>query len=143
MPIGNSRPLLGIAGHRVLSLLTPGLLAMWKRGHESTFSFHPTSALAYEPHTRWLEARRQELLPTRYVHVVFTLPHQLARLLQTPLRRPPSTYRRRALSLPIHQAPGFEPSLADYNRTKPDYPPARCITDCPSLFHHSNTIEFA
>src|SRR3984893_17079241 len=29
---------------------------------------------------RWLQARRQELLPTRYVHVVFTLPHQLAPL---------------------------------------------------------------
>ena len=29
---------------------------------------------------RWLEKRRQELLPTRYVHVVFTLPRQLAPL---------------------------------------------------------------
>lgn len=29
---------------------------------------------------RWLEARCAELLPTRYVHVVFTLPHQLAPL---------------------------------------------------------------
>jgi len=29
---------------------------------------------------RWLEARRRELLPTRYAHVVFTLPHQLAPL---------------------------------------------------------------
>src|SRR5260370_12299295 len=29
---------------------------------------------------RWLEARRRELLPTRYVHVVFTLPGQLAGL---------------------------------------------------------------
>lgn len=29
---------------------------------------------------RWLAARRRELLPTRYVHVVFTLPHQLAPL---------------------------------------------------------------
>src|ERR1019366_111689 len=29
---------------------------------------------------RWLTARRQELLPTRYVHVVFTLPHELAPL---------------------------------------------------------------
>ena len=29
---------------------------------------------------RWLEAREKELLPTRYVHVVFTLPHQLAPL---------------------------------------------------------------
>jgi hypothetical protein len=29
---------------------------------------------------RWLEARRTELLPTRYVHVVFTLPHEFAPL---------------------------------------------------------------
>src|SRR5512140_2112941 len=29
---------------------------------------------------RWLVARRQELLPTRYVHVVFTLPQLLAPL---------------------------------------------------------------
>jgi len=29
---------------------------------------------------RWLAARRQELLPTRYVHVVFTLPQRLAPL---------------------------------------------------------------
>jgi hypothetical protein len=29
---------------------------------------------------RWLEARRRELLPVRYVHVVFTLPHELAPL---------------------------------------------------------------
>jgi hypothetical protein len=29
---------------------------------------------------RWLEARAKELLPTAYVHVVFTLPHELAPL---------------------------------------------------------------
>jgi hypothetical protein len=29
---------------------------------------------------RWLQARQHELLPTRYVHVVFTLPHELAPL---------------------------------------------------------------
>jgi hypothetical protein len=29
---------------------------------------------------RWLEARSRDLLPTRYVHVVFTLPHQLGPL---------------------------------------------------------------
>lgn len=29
---------------------------------------------------RWIEARQRDLLPTRYVHVVFTLPHQLAPL---------------------------------------------------------------
>ena len=29
---------------------------------------------------RWLQAREQELLPTRYVHLVFTLPSELAPL---------------------------------------------------------------
>jgi hypothetical protein len=29
---------------------------------------------------RWIQARRRELLPSPYVHVVFTLPHQLASL---------------------------------------------------------------
>jgi hypothetical protein len=29
---------------------------------------------------RWLQARQRELLPTRYVHAVFTLPHELAPL---------------------------------------------------------------
>jgi len=29
---------------------------------------------------RWLQARSRDLLPTRYVHIVFTLPHQLAPL---------------------------------------------------------------
>jgi hypothetical protein len=29
---------------------------------------------------RWLEARSRDLLPSRYVHMVFTLPHQLAPL---------------------------------------------------------------
>lgn len=29
---------------------------------------------------RWIRARRRELLPSPYVHVVFTLPHQLASL---------------------------------------------------------------
>jgi hypothetical protein len=42
-----------------------------------------------------------------------------------------------------YQAPGFELSLANYNRTKPAGAPVRCITDSPSLFHHGNTIETA
>ena len=29
---------------------------------------------------RWLQQRERELLPTRYVHAVFTLPHELAPL---------------------------------------------------------------
>ncbi len=29
---------------------------------------------------RWLQARRKQLLPTRYLHAVFTLPHELSKL---------------------------------------------------------------
>jgi len=29
------------------------------------------------PRERWLEARKEELLPTEYFHIVFTLPHEL------------------------------------------------------------------
>lgn len=29
------------------------------------------------PRERWIEARKQELLPTSYFHVIFTLPHEL------------------------------------------------------------------
>ncbi len=54
-------------------------------GHRATISYNScrnrrcpkcqTSA-----QERWIAARRRELLPSRYVHVVFTLPHQLAPL---------------------------------------------------------------
>jgi hypothetical protein len=43
----------------------------------------------------------------------------------------------------IHQAPGFELSLANYNRTSPVRAPIRSITHSPSLSHHRNPIEFA
>jgi hypothetical protein len=55
----------------------------------------------------------------------------------------PNTYRPRALSLPIHQAPGFELPLANYNRPKSACAPVSSITDSPRPSHHSNTIEFA
>jgi Putative transposase/Transposase zinc-binding domain len=54
-------------------------------GHRATISYNScrnrhcpkcqTSA-----RERWIAARQRELLPTRYVHVVFTLPHRLAPL---------------------------------------------------------------
>jgi hypothetical protein len=54
-------------------------------GHRTTISYNscrdrhcPKCQTA--AHDRWIEARRQELLPTRYVHVVFTLPRHLAPL---------------------------------------------------------------
>lgn len=53
-------------GHRVLS-------------YNSCRNRHCPKCQANARH-RWLDARRAELLPTRYVHVVFTLPHELAPL---------------------------------------------------------------
>src|SRR5262247_4410152 len=54
-------------------------------GHRATISYNscrnrhcPKCQVAARE--RWIAARQKELLPTRYVHVVFTLPSQLARL---------------------------------------------------------------
>jgi len=54
-------------------------------GHRATISYNscrnrhcPKCQTAARE--RWITARQKELLPTRYVHVVFTLPSQLARL---------------------------------------------------------------
>ena len=54
-------------------------------GHRTTISYnscrnrHCPKCQA-NARDQWLEARSRELLPTRYVHVVFTLPHELAPL---------------------------------------------------------------
>src|ERR1700731_1242740 len=54
-------------------------------GHRATISYNscrnrhcPKCQIAARE--RWIAARQRELLPTRYVHVVFTLPPQLAPL---------------------------------------------------------------
>src|SRR5256712_8077496 len=54
-------------------------------GHRATLSYNscrnrhcPKCQIAVRE--RWIAARRRELLPTRYLHVVFTLPHRLAPL---------------------------------------------------------------
>jgi hypothetical protein len=54
-------------------------------GHRATISYNscrnrhcPKCQTAARE--RWIAARQKELLPTRYVHVVFTLPHRLAPL---------------------------------------------------------------
>jgi hypothetical protein len=54
-------------------------------GHRATISYNscrnrhcPKCQTAARE--RWIAARQRELLPTRYVHVVFTLPHRLAPL---------------------------------------------------------------
>jgi hypothetical protein len=55
-----------------------------KCGHEA-FSFNSCRnrhcpGCQANARDRWLEAREKELLPTRYVHVVFTLPQQLSQV---------------------------------------------------------------
>src|SRR5207248_8699859 len=54
-------------------------------GHRTTISYNscrdrhcPKCQTAARD--RWIEARREELFPTRYIHVVFTLPRHLAPL---------------------------------------------------------------
>ena len=54
-------------------------------GHRATISYNscrnrhcPKCQIAVRE--RWIAARRRELLPTRYMHIVFTLPHRLAPL---------------------------------------------------------------
>jgi hypothetical protein len=42
-----------------------------------------------------------------------------------------------------YQAPDFQLSLANYNRTRPICTPVRSITDSQGLSHHRNPIEFA
>jgi len=42
-----------------------------------------------------------------------------------------------------HQAPDFELSHANYNRTNPACAPVSSTTDSPSRSHPGNTIEFA
>ena len=42
-----------------------------------------------------------------------------------------------------HQAPGLEPSHANYDQSTPACALVSSVTDSPSLAHCRNTIEFA
>jgi hypothetical protein len=78
------RVLLAIARCRTATL--GGHLDQCTRcGHRATISYNscrnrhcPKCQIGARE--RWVAARRSELLPSRYVHVVFTLPHRLAPL---------------------------------------------------------------
>src|ERR1700757_214473 len=91
---------------------------------------------------RWLEARRRELLPTRYVHIVFTLPHGWRR---SPCRtrkscticccRPVPKPSSKSLAIPNISAPRsassvcFTPGIKNSNITRTPIvwcPPADC-----------------
>src|SRR6266436_3819144 len=80
----HSKVLLAIARCRTAAL--GGHLDQCTRcGHRATISYNscrnrhcPKCQTAARE--RWIAARQRELLPTRYVHVVFTLPHRLVPL---------------------------------------------------------------
>ena len=91
---------------------------------------------------RWLEARRQELLPTRYVHVVFTLPHELAPLaLQNKKILYPLLLQASAETLlevardPQHLGAeiGFFSVLHTWNQKLEHHPHAHCVVPAGGL----------
>ena len=67
---------------------------------------------------RWLQARRKQLLPTRYLHAVFTLPHELSRLTLQNKRVVYSLLLRTSAETLLEVACGF--------RGKPIGIPGRC-----------------
>ena len=100
---------------------------------------------------RWLEARRQELLPTPYVHVVFTLPRELAPLvLQNKKVIYDLLFRTSAETLlqvsrdPKHLAAqiGFFSVLHTWNQKLQHHPHVHCVLPAGGLsLDHSCWIQ--
>src|SRR4029077_10434140 len=93
---------------------------------------------------RWLAARRQELLPTRYVHVVFTLPRDLAPLaLQNKKVIYDLLFRASAATLlevardPKHLGAeiGFFSVLHTWNQKLELHPHVHCVVPAGGLSH--------
>ena len=91
---------------------------------------------------RWIEARRRELLPTRYVHVVFTLPRELAPLaLQNKSEMYGLLFRSGAETLlavasdPRHLGAeiGFFSVLHTWNQKLLHHPHVRCVVPAGGL----------
>ena len=91
---------------------------------------------------RWLEAREKELLPTRYVHVVFTLPHQLSSLaLQNKREIYSLLFRASAETLlevardPKHLSAeiGFFSVLHTWNQKLQHHPHVHCVVPAGGL----------
>jgi len=102
---------------------------------------------------RWLDARCQDLLPTRYVHVVFTLPHQLAPLaLQNKRELYGLLFRASAATLiqvarnPKHLGAeiGFFSILHTWNQQLLHHPHIHCVVPAGGLSpEHSHWIPAA
>jgi hypothetical protein len=100
---------------------------------------------------RWLAARRQELLPTRYVHVVFTLPGELAPLaLQNRKVIYDLLFRASAETLlgiardPKHLAAeiGFFSVLHTWNQKLGFHPHVHCVVPAGGLsFDHKRWVN--
>src|SRR6202521_3087024 len=100
---------------------------------------------------RWLEARGKELLPTRYVHVVFTLPRQLSPLaLQNKRQIYALLFRASAETLleiardPNHLGAeiGFFSVLHTWNQKLQHHPHVHCVVPAGGLApDHSRWID--
>ena len=100
---------------------------------------------------RWLEARGKELLPTRYVHVVFTLPHQLSPLaLQNKREIYSLLFRASADTLlqiardPRHLGAeiGFFSVLHTWNQKLQHHPHVHCVVPAGGLAtNHTRWID--
>ena len=100
---------------------------------------------------RWLEARSRDLLPTRYVHVVFTLPHELAPLtLQNKREMYSLLFRASAETLlqvardPKHLGAeiGFFSVLHTWNQQLLFHPHIHCVIPAGGLAHdHTRWIQ--
>jgi len=100
---------------------------------------------------RWLEARGKELLPTRYVHVVFTLPRQLAPLaLQNQREIYGLLFRASAETLrEVARDPqrlgaeiGFFSVLPTWNQKLQAHPHVHCVVPAGGLApHHLRWID--
>ena len=100
---------------------------------------------------RWLEARRQELLPTRYVHVVFTLPHELAplglqnkKILYNLLLQTSAETLLEIARAPKHLGAeiGFFSVLHTWNQKLEHHPHVHCVVPAGGLsLDHSHWIQ--
>jgi hypothetical protein len=100
---------------------------------------------------RWLEARGKELLPTRYVHVVFTLPRQLSPLaLQNKREIYALLFRASAKTLlevarnPQHLGAeiGFFSVLHTWNQKLQAHPHVHCVVPAGGLaLDHSRWMD--
>src|ERR1700741_4556042 len=99
---------------------------------------------------RWLAARRSELLPTRYAHVVFTLPHELAPLalqnkevLYDLLLQTSAETLLEVARDPKHLGAeiGFFSVLHTWNQKLEHHPHAHCVVPAGGLsFDHSRWV---